>query len=354
MLGDEYDDEEELEVNGFAVVTPFTVSAAQLEAAKQIMKGSKFAWTSHRCMMEGLQGVTLRAYTVDGRVYLCGGATATGHPNTSVYYCPMRNITRWAKVSDPTPQYYPASAIVNRELVLIGGIDVPTNSCTRRLFNYDVSSKEWVEVLPPMPTGRSSAAAVTWGDYLVVLGGIGARGTFTAAVEMLHLPSQQWRTAFSLPRPMAGFSVVVYRSRLYILGGSSDEGLLKSFYSIGLDALLSSASRITRLTTSISSVWTKHHDCPYTMMTLCLFNGYLLALGGNEMTSCVSQPVEWIWAFYPSDGEDQDWVLVQKMHTARKLCCATAISSSILAVFGGNPYYSVLDVANVTYPSLTT
>ena len=341
-------------MNGFAVVTPHVVSAAQAEEARQLMKESRFEWTSHRCMMEGLQGVTLRAYTVGGRVYLCGGATATGHPNTSAYNCPVKNITRWAKITDPAPQYYCASAVVNRELVLIGGINTATNSCTRQLFNYDVSSKEWVEVLPPMPTARSSAAAVTWGDYLIVLGGINDKGVFTSVVEMLHLPSQQWRTAFSLPQAMAGFSAVVYRARLYVMGGSSDEGLLKSFYSIGLDTLLSSASRITRLTTSVMAVWSQHHDCPYTMMSLCLFNGYLLALGGNERTASVSQPVEWIWAFYPSDAEDQDWVLVQKMHTPRKLCCATPISSSILAVFGGNPYYSVLDVAHVTYPSLTT
>lgn len=335
---------------GFAVITPNSLSEAQREHSRKNLKESRFLWTSHRCMLEGLQGVTLRAYTIGSRLYLCGGATATSQPNTQVFYCPTKNITRWTKTSIDAPQYYYASAIVNRELVLIGGVNSVDHVTTRKLSTYDSREKTWVEILPPLPTARSSASAVSWGDYLFVVGGINTSGNFTDAVEILHLSSQQWSTAMPLPRPLAGASVVIYRSRLYILGGATKDGLQKTLYSVGIDRLLSSISRINRLTSSSMDVWSHHQDSPYTLMSLCLFNGYMLAFGGNERTASLSQPAEWVWAYFPDD-EFNNWTLVQRMHTPRKLCCVTPLSSSGIVVIGGNPYFSVLDVADITPPS---
>lgn len=345
---EEIDDEESEE--GYAVITNHALSEAERERNKRILKSGHFAWTSHRCLLEGLQGVTLHAYLSGPRLYLCGGATATGTPNTNVYYCPSKQLNSWSKLSQPTPQFYYASSIINRELVIIGGISVEHQKCTRQLLTYDLQESAWVEVLPPLPTARSAASAVTWGDYLIVLGGINDSSSILSTVEILHLPSQQWSVAFSLPLGVAGGSAVVYRSRLYIMGGLTNGGLSRAFFSVAMDRLLATMSRMNRLTTTSANLWEFHPDCPYTMMTLCVFNGYLLALGGNETTVSVSQPSEWVWSYFPDDDMDS-WTLVQKMHASRKLCCATSLSSSCLVVIGGNPYFSVVDVARVDLPS---
>lgn len=352
----EEEEEEEEEINdeeseeGYAVITNHALSEAERERNKRILKSGQFAWTSHRCLLEGLQGVTLRAYLSNPRVYLCGGATATGSPNTNVYYCSSKQLNSWTKLTESTPQFYYASSIINRELVIIGGISVEDQKCTRQLLTYDLEENAWVEVLPPLPTARSAATAVSWGDYLIVLGGINDSSCILSTVEILHLPSQQWSTAFTLPFGVAGSSAVVYRSRLYVMGGLTNEGLSRSFFSVAMDRLLATMSRMNRLTTTSSNLWEFHPDCPYTMMTLCLFNGYLLALGGNETTVSVSQPSEWIWSYFPED-ELHSWTLVQKMHASRKLCCAVSVSSSSLIVVGGNPYFSVVDVAKIELPS---
>lgn len=345
-----YDEGEDSSEEGFAVITPNTITEAEMEQSKQRLKSTKFTWTSHRCLLEGLQGVTLRALVSGQRLYLCGGATATSQPNTYVYTCPTRNITSWAKLVQPAPQYYYASVIVNRELVLIGGIDTISHSCTRKISTYDIQEKVWVEALPPLPSARSSSAAVCWGDYLIVIGGINELGRVVDTVELLHLPSLQWHKAFSLPIALAGPSAAVFRSRLYVMGGSTFAGLTRAVYSVAIDRLLATTSRLNRFTLSSTSVWERHQDSPYTMMSLCLFNGYLLAFGGNEKTVSISQPAEWVWSFFPDDS-GHSWTLVQRMNTGRKLCCAAPISSSTIAVFGGNPYFSVVDIANVTPPS---
>ena len=350
---DELEDEEEYSnEHGFAVITPDTVTEAEREQSKQILKSSKFNWTSHRCLLEGLQGVTLRALVCGQRLIVCGGATATGQPNTNVFYCPARNVTYWAKIGQTTPQYYGASVIVNRELVLIGGICTLSQRCTRKISTYDFQQKIWVEVLPPLATARSSPTAVVWGDYLIVIGGIDESGRVMDSVEMLHLPSLQWNTAMPLPCPLAGASAVVYRSRLYVMGGATSTGLTRMMFSIGFDRLLSSTSRLNRFTSTSSSVWERQQDSPYTMMSLCLFNGYMLAFGGDERTASLSQPAEWVWSFFPDSNGHTVWTLVQRMYTGRKLCAAVSLSSSVIVVLGGNPYFSVLDIANVTLPSL--
>ena len=303
-------------------------------------------------MLEGLQGVTLRAHTIRSDVFLCSGATATGQPNTRVFKSSVRKINEWETLPEEAPQYYAASVVINHELVLIGGIDDSDSTCSRLLSTYDFNAKAWVEVLPPLPSARSAAAATTWGDYLFVIGGINQSGKFMDTVQVLHLPSLQWSTVLPLPCPIAGASILVYRSRLYVMGGSSREGLVKTLYSIGIDNLLASSSRLNRLTSS-TAVWSRHQDCPYTMMSLCLFNGYMVAVGGNETTASISQPAEWVWAFFPDD-ECQNWTLVQRMNSPRKLCCCAPLSSSLLGVFGGNPFYSVVDVASVTSRSANT
>jgi serine/threonine protein kinase len=357
MAEDDNEDENEDENNdmatsseeGFALITPRIVSEAEREMNKQELKSSTFSWTSHRCLLEGLQGATLRAYVAGCSLYLCGGATATSQPNNSVYFCTSRNVTRsWAKIVNPTPQYYYASAIINRELVLIGGLNASDGKCSRQLVTLDSHEKTWMSVLPPLPSARYSAAATTWGEYLIVIGGINDNGKVLDTVELLHLPSHQWSKAVSLPFGLAGSSVVAHRSRLYVLGGATSDGLTKAFFSIGMDHLLATTGQFNRWTTSSADVWVRHEDSPYTMMSLCLYRGYLLALGGDEKTISINQPAEWIWCYFSDDG----WTLIQHMHTGRKLCCAVSLSPSKLAVFGGNPYYSVVDVANIKLPPL--
>ncbi len=342
----------EVSSDGFALITSTTLTEAEKERSKMVIKECKFTWSSHRCLIEGLQGVTLKAHTIRSDVYLCSGATATGQPNNRVFYCSIRTLNQWDTLSEEAPQYYAASVIINHELVLIGGINAIDNTCSKLLSTYDFNEKTWLEVLPPLPSARSAAAAITWGDYVFVVGGINSSGKFMDSVQILHLPSQQWNSALSLPIPLAGTSIVVYRSRLYVMGGSSSYGLVKSLYSISIDNLLASTSRINRLTSS-NAIWCRHQDCPYTMMSLCLFSGYMIALGGNETTASLSQPAEWVWAYFPED-EYQNWTLVQRMNTPRKLCCCIPLSSSRLGIFGGNPFYSVVDVATVSSRSSNT
>lgn len=336
--------------SGFEVVAQR--SGCEQVVGIETLKRCTFSWTGHRCLREGLQGVTLRAHRTRSRIYLCGGATGTGQPNKTIFYCPKRNITRWCKVSAPAPQYYCSSVVIKQELVLISGISTSTNQCTRQLSTYDFVNNMWTQKLPPLPTPRSSSFSVVWGDYLFVMGGIDDSGHILDTVEVLCLSRQQWMTLLRLPTPIAGASAITYKNQIVFFCGMGKDGLSRKVYSFSPDKLLASSGLFTRLTMSTATVWHQHHDCPYTVMAFCVCSNHLLGVGGIEMSVSVSQPAEWLWQFEFIEEDNSEvpcsnWTLVGRMHTARKLCCAIAVSSTTLVVIGGNPYYSVLDIAEV-------
>lgn len=339
------------------MVTHRKAREAQQVVDIELLKRSTFNWTSHRCLREGLQGVTMRAYRTTSRIYLCGGATGTGQPNTSIYYCPKRNITRWFKVTAEAPQYYSASVIIKRELVLISGVSSSTNHCTRQLSTYDFVDNVWTQKLPPIPTARSSATAAIWGDYLFVMGGIDDSGQLLDTVEVLCLSRRQWMTVLHLPTPLAGATAIMYKNRIVLLCGMGRDGLSRKVYSFAPDRLIAVSGMLARLTTSTATIWQEHSDCPYTVMAFCVCSNHLLGIGGNERTASISQPAQWVWRFNVREEDatnsgswTNNWTLISKMHTARKLCCAVSISSTTIAVIGGNPYYSVLDIADIAPP----
>lgn len=344
----------------FEIVTPRSVLSAELGIEIDTLKKSTFKWQSHRCLREGLHGLTFRAHRTHSRIFLCGGATGTDQPNISVYFCPRRNITRWAKVATDAIQYYCASVVYRTELVLIGGFSTANHRCTSLISTYDFAANVWLEKLPQLPTACSSAAATIWNDYLFVLGGTDDSGRLLDTIQVLHLSRQQWVSVFPLPFAVAGASAVTYQGRIYVLGGMTGEGLTRRVYSFSPDQLLATASTLAKFTKSSSHIWLMHQDSPCTVMSCCIYSNHLLAAGGIESTGSMSAPSELLWRLNVNNGEEEksktlshtgNWTVVSKMHTARKLCAIVPVSSSTLAVAGGNPYYSVLDIAEIMPPN---
>ena len=65
-----------------------------------------------------------------------------------------------------------AMAVVNDQLVLVGGIDVKTRKCIAMLGVWSEQSQTWTNPFPPMPTARRSPSVVTHDNrWLVVVGG---------------------------------------------------------------------------------------------------------------------------------------------------------------------------------------
>ncbi len=320
------------------------VHESTAEMVRRNYKVNKLTWFSHKSLLMGLQGSTLRLHQCGDKLYLCGGVDETGNPNQAIFFCPVRNLTRWVRLPPDAPQYYCASAIIQDELVLIGGIGLSDGKCTGALSSYDHKAQVWVQRLPPIPTPRSSAAAFICGDYLIVVGGQSEDGEALGVTEVLHIPTRTWETAVRLPEKIAGQSVAVSGDIVYLVGGSNGPNCLRSIYTASVRKIIASCRHFS-LFSSVdrsSKVWKKLADCPFTMMVATCNGDQLLALGGNEVTKASNHAAEWIWLYEP---ELNVWTPVQSMPSARKLCCATLLEDTSLVVAGGDPDFSRIDIA---------
>lgn len=280
---------------------------------------------------------------------MCCGSMEDGLPNKGLFYCPIRNITRWARATPDVPQYHSASTILQNELVLIGGLSAVDGKCSGSIQSYDVKAQIWVERFPPLPTPRSFASAFVYAEYVVVAGGQEDNGTVLNVVEVLHIPSKTWETSTRLPISVAGHSLVVCGDKVYLIGGSGGTGFQQSVYVASVHKILSTCHRfavfsnLAEMTTTSSPVWTQLQDCPFIKMSAVCSGNQLLAFGGEEITlSANAVAAEWIWIY---NSEDNTWTPVQGMPSARKLCCVTVLPENKLIIIGGVPDYDRVDLA---------
>ena len=344
--GGDSDDTSTTEQHNYADISTELAEETEAEVARRNYKVQRLNWYSHKCLPSGLQGSTLRVHQSGENLYLCGGVNEDGSPNTAVYVCPVRNLTRWARLEPNPQQHYSASAIIQDELVLIGGLTSSNGRCTGILSSYDYKARVWVQRFPNLPTPRSSAAAFIYGDYLVVAGGQNEDGDSVNVVEVLHITTQRWETSTRLPEKLAGLSVAVCGDTVYLLGGSNGPNTMRSVYSASITKIISSSHYFALFATTdrSSKVWKQLCDSPFAMMAATSSGNQLLALGGVEVTKAANQLAEWIWIYDPNQDS---WTPVQSMPSARKLCCALVLVDNTLIVIGGEPDFNRVDIAEI-------
>ena len=123
------------------------------------------------------------------KVYIGGGlASSDRNDRTVMVYDSKRDSY------DTLPRYtYKlfSMAVINNQLVLIGGRDIKTDKETNQLGMWNERTKRWTHPLPPMTTACDSPSIATHNNrWLVVMGGF-ARPHFSR-VEILDTYSTQW------------------------------------------------------------------------------------------------------------------------------------------------------------------
>ncbi|XP_060098914.1 kelch-like protein 12 isoform X2 [Heteronotia binoei] len=178
----------------------------------------------------------------DKNLYALGGCSDTGPLTSAETY--SVNQSTWAPISNlPLALMYPASAVLNNKLYLIGG---KANRNYRGLLIYDTRTDWWNEVL--MEFACYGAAAVSVGSGMYVIGGYTEeRGSFLAhsAVASEEIPSStkgsfylhedgrvDWEVTIpELPVALTFACAVEQGRKIYLLAGKDDNRLYNTCYS---------------------------------------------------------------------------------------------------------------------------
>ena len=261
---------------------------------------------------------------VNNKVYIGGGwALSDKEKLTVIVYDPQHDS--YDTLPPYTCQYF-SMAVVNNQLVLVGGENVRTDTKTNHL---GVWNGQWTHPLPPMTTARSSASVVTHNNrWLVVMGGYGDGAL--SCVEILDMSeSRQWYRATPLPHPCYQVLPVTIGNMCYLLGGWTTGGASKKVLSVCLDSLITQAVSQPAGASAppTSSPWQALPDTPLVYSTALSFNGALLAVG--HLGGIGSKD---IYHYQPSSKR---WIKAGELPTGRWYCTCTVLPSGEVFVAGG-------------------
>jgi serine/threonine protein kinase len=295
---------------------------------------SVFHWKRGPSAPIGMNSAT--AIVLEGKLYLGGGETGDIQKDRILYeYDVSGMVHKWTSL--PTcPVAYFALGVVNKSMVLVGGIDA-NRKTSNKLYMWDRDKQEWSITLPPMSISRQNPTVASHNLSLIVAGGYKSKQVLSD-VEAFDQSTFQWIRLANLLVPTAGASSCVIRNVLYVMGGSlhGESGASTVVQAISLSGDLSSA------------VWCMVSNCPLTKICAVPSSSFLLGVGGCMPGS--DTPTNKVHAYFP---ELDKWQYLCDMPTSRNKCVAAVLSAGRMIVIGGKEGHIKTEDYGTTVEMLT-
>ena len=256
-----------------------------------------------------------QAVVLGNKVYVGGGATLSIATDSNIYSCDFTGDITWKTLKSPTRQS--ALTAYQERLVLVGGVVRSTGTPTNQL-RLRKADETWIQPLPPMPTRRCKASAVSTRQYLIVTGGVGHNWVNANVVEVYN--GQQWVTTDPLPKCCYNVKSVLHDDFLYLVGSI---GQSKSVFQCSVQALIEQATPHPPK----QSTWNTICDAPYRFCSVATFGGALVAVGGLDKGRKNS--------LHMYDPLIQSWVHAGDMPVAVNSTCTVTLPSGEMMVIGG-------------------
>ena len=239
------------------------------------------------------------------------------------------------------PVRYATIGYLYKKYLLIGGrLPPPFNQVTADIHEFDETSQQWVRStsIPPMPTARSSATAVSWTSppALIVCGGNNRQCRPMTVVEVYHSRTSQWHAVSPMPFPKATITHTVIHNMLYLVGGyegSNWSTCKKTVMSTSIPQLLETClqpSPIQWQTLPIPIV-------PYYKSTAASLGGCLLVVGGAKSTTLFPTSTSAVSSVHAYCPFTTSWVLVGELPQPSYSCVTATLPTGELLVIGGVP-----------------
>ena len=278
------------------------------------------------------------------KMYIGGGdALSVREEQTVMVYDPKHDSYN---TLPPYTYKYFSMAVVNNQLVLVGGRDVQTRKVTNKLGVWNEWLRRWTHPLPPMTTACTSPSVATHNNrWLMVMGGRSGKDYLSRVNVLDTTEPGQWYHAASLPQPCDDVSLATIGNMCYLLGGNTQGGVhvpSKKVFSVCLDDLISQAVSQSASASAppTPSPWQSLPDTPLACSIALAFNGALLAVGGYG----------WNTAIYHYQPSSRSWIQAGELPTKQSYCMyciCTVLPSGDLCVAGGGYGAARMDIASV-------
>ena len=278
--------------------------------------GAPLKWEHCADLPVGMRNA--QAVVVGKKVYV-GGVTATEETDYNIYSCDFIGDITWNTIKRLFA--VPALTTYQGRLVLVGGRENSATAPTNQLW---VMWEEgtWTQPLPPMPTPRTGASAVSSQHYLIVAGGVGYSCEVLTTLDVVEVYNgKQWvRTAAPLPKCCSRMKSTLHDGFLYLMGGQCQ----------GNSVLQCSVQELIEQATPHppkQSTWNTIRDAHYVNCSVATFGGALVAVGGFDKRHHNS--------LHMYDPLTQSWVHAGEMPVAVTGTCTVTLPSGEMMVIGG-------------------
>ena len=262
-----------------------------------------------------------QAVVVNNKVYVGGGYTGNNTTEANIYtYDPTMDT--WETVQSPTR--YSALTTYHNKLLLVGGEETSTGQFTNQLWVFEEGEQTWTPPLPPMPTSRRGASAVSYQDYLIVAGGWNPSDGHFNTVEVFD--GQQWVAADPLPNSCYCMKSTSHDGHYYLMGGNYQA---TSMYYTSLQSLVEKATQhppTSPSNTDQPSVWKTLTNTPHQRSSTTIFGGALVAVGGYPRQTSLH-------LYFPLT---QSWLPAGEMPLGVHYTCTVTLPTGEMMVIGGD------------------
>ena len=177
------------------------------------------------------------ATVYNNEIYLFGGYFDSNNPsqdhvdyNVVESYNPSSNT--WLLVTNmPKPITNCAVATIGTKAYLFGGYDPNTGHLLDDVITYDFQTGIWTTTgYQPIPvkkgfTYSSSSPVIDGKVYLIgAFEETGGKFVLSSRVDIYDTVTNTWQTGPSLPLPKGAFVALALNGKIYIVGGSNDDG----------------------------------------------------------------------------------------------------------------------------------
>ena len=267
----------------------------------------------------GAQAVILR-----NKVYMGGGETLDKSSGTE-YTILIHDITRGSWRSIRSPTRWSALTTYHDQLVLVGGGEASSAKVTNNLWTLQEDEHTFTQTLPPMPTARYGASAVSTDNYLIVAGGRDSNHCNLDVVNVYISP--QWMTTDALPKKCCYMKATNHSGYYYLMGGN---GQNRSY--TYLPSLIAKATQHPLSSPRHSlqqSAWKTLPDVPCEWSSTGIFGGFLVAVGGRDPEGMESS------SLYTYSSPTNTWLHYGEISVAIVHTCTITLPTGEMMVNGG-------------------
>ena len=216
----------------------------------------------------------------------------------------------------------------------VGG-DSKRNEATNEVYTYEESLKirKWKQIIPSMPTARSSPGVLSSQSALIVAGGRLQFNKYTEIIEIFKPDISQWYRTCVLPTDNSAetLQLVAIGDKIYTLGGSE----LNKMFVASVDDLLryavrATANQITHIASrdpSLKSAWKELCEIETYAPAVSVLAGNLLTLGGGMRYMCR--------IVYAYSSSTNSWVHICDTPFRQAGAAVAVLSSTEILVIGG-------------------